>query len=451
VRLLRFVTVLAALTAIAAPAWAAPQPERIWTILVYMNAKNNLEPFALDNFHDMAQVGGSKDVNLIVELGRPTKHRYTNDDGNWTGVYRFAVKKNGNPVPQESVGHVASPHDDMGKTATLREFVEWGKANYPAQHYMLVIWNHGQGWRFQMATNESLRTLSVRATGNDQGLAQAPATTPAVGGYRAVSADGDTGSILYNSEVQSVVAAEFTAQPLDLLGFDACLMSMLETAYAFAPNAKYMVASEELEPGAGWQYSPWLTQLEATPTAGGDQVAKFVVDAYKQQYGDRYLTTMSALDLTTVRQSAQLLSDFAHQIQQAGANEITALKQARAALQSYGASITPPLRTSVDLLALLSQYEQQTRNATLKAQSTKVRAGLSANVLANYASARSAKPTYGLPYGSEGLAIYFPEDKSAFDADQFHAGYIKGNHDRPVAFVEDTYWPELILAALKNP
>jgi hypothetical protein len=446
-----FVALLTLLMTVIVPAHAAPQPQREWTVMVYMNAKNNLEPFALDNFHDMAQVGGSKDVNLVVELGRPVNHRYTTDDGNWTGVYRFAVQRNANPVPGESVGHVTAPQDDMGKSDTLRQFIEWAKSAYPANHYMLVVWNHGQGWRFQMAANESLRTLSMRAMGDERQFTAAPAATPALGGYRAVSADGDTGSILFNSEVEKVVAADFPSQPLDVLGFDACLMAMMETAYALAPNTRYLVASEELEPGAGWQYSPWLTQLESMPTSGADQVAKLVVAAYQQQYGDRYLTTMSALDLAKVRQGAQSLSVFAQQLQQSGATEIAALKQARSALQSYGASITPPLRTSVDLLALLSQYEKETQNAALKIQSAELRADLGADILANYASARSAKQAYGLPYGSQGLAIYFPEDQAAFDADQFHSGYIKGNHDRPVAFVEDTHWPELIMTVLKNP
>src|SRR4029453_4230465 len=26
------------------------------------------------------------------------------------------------------------------------DFVSWVAANYPAEHYALVLWNHGQGW-----------------------------------------------------------------------------------------------------------------------------------------------------------------------------------------------------------------------------------------------------------------------------------------------------------------
>lgn len=450
-KLLHLLALAAAIATITLPVRAATQPRRAWTIMVYMNAKNNLEPFALDNFHDMAQVGGSKDVNLVVELGRPAKHRYTSDDGDWSGVYRFAVERNADPVPQRSIGHLGARQDDMGKATTLSDFVRWAKANYPADHYMLVIWNHGQGWRFQMAANRALRSLSSQAIVNSQRLGQAPATTPAVGGYRAISLDEDTGSILYNSDVEKVVTKYFSAQPLDLLGFDACLMAMIETGYAFAPNTQYMVASEELEPGAGWRYSPWLGELESMPSATAEQLAKAIVMSYQDQYGNRYLTTMSAVKLSAVREQSQELSDFALKLRQKGGGEIAVLRQARSTLQSYGASVSPPLRTSVDLIALLGNYDQRTRDPELRALAARLRSELNDDVVANYASARSAHPTYGLPYGSNGIAIYFPEDRAAFDADPFHSGYISGNQDRPVAFVQDTHWPELILAALKAP
>ncbi|MCR5235609.1 MAG: hypothetical protein K6E34_00220 [Lachnospiraceae bacterium] len=35
----------------------------------------------------------------------------------------------------------------------------------------------------------------------------------------------------------------------DFIGFDACLMATVETAYMLSPYADYMIASEEFEPG----------------------------------------------------------------------------------------------------------------------------------------------------------------------------------------------------------
>ena len=43
----------------------------------------------------------------------------------------------------------------------------------------------------------------------------------------------------------------------DFVGFDACLMATYEMAAHMASYADYMVASEELEPGIGWNYQGW--------------------------------------------------------------------------------------------------------------------------------------------------------------------------------------------------
>ena len=42
---------------------------------------------------------------------------------------------------------------------------------------------------------------------------------------------------------------------LDFLGFDACLMATYETASTLQDVANLMVASQELEPGYGWDYT----------------------------------------------------------------------------------------------------------------------------------------------------------------------------------------------------
>jgi len=71
---------LALLTGCRATAQDAEARE--WTVMVYMNAKNNLEPFALSNFHSMATVGSTAKVSVVAQLGRPSSFRYTDEDGN---------------------------------------------------------------------------------------------------------------------------------------------------------------------------------------------------------------------------------------------------------------------------------------------------------------------------------------------------------------------------------
>lgn len=435
----------------AAAVWAKGSAEREWTVMVYMNAKNNLEPFALSNFHSMAAVGSTSRVNLVAQLGRPASHRYTEEDGNWSGVYRFRVKKDSKPLPKQALVDVAASGDstDMGSPLALKQFIQWSKKTHPAKRYMLVIWNHGQGWRFQLATNDAVKLQAVRAALPKQELDKVPPNTPAVGGYRAVSSDDDTGKILYNREVQEVISAEFAQSKLDLLGYDACLMAMLETAYGVVPSVSVMVGSQELEPGTGWRYATWLDKLIAKPSMGAEDLSKAVVESYRQQYGDEYLTTLSAVRLSAITEVAKSLSDFSGAVQKAGNAELKALRVARANVLAYGASVVPPLRTSVDLTALLKAYEANTKNDELRAKSAKVRTELAKAVIINYASARSQYPKDETPYGSEGLAIYYPESSEAFYNDYFHEGYLKKNTDRPVDFVQKEAWADLLYKLLE--
>jgi hypothetical protein len=51
---------------------------------------------------------------------------------------------------------------------------------------------------------------------------------------------------------------------LDILGFDACLMGNWEAANALQGFATHYLASEKLEPAAGWDYRG-LAELVANP------------------------------------------------------------------------------------------------------------------------------------------------------------------------------------------
>lgn len=80
--------VVCGLAFLISSAWA----DADWTVMIYLNAKNNLEPDGINNFQDMAVTGSSSNVNLVVEMGRPKDH-ISQDFGPWSGVLRFLVKK----------------------------------------------------------------------------------------------------------------------------------------------------------------------------------------------------------------------------------------------------------------------------------------------------------------------------------------------------------------------
>src|SRR5262249_18740572 len=150
-----------------------------WTIMVFLNAKNNLEPFSFSNFEQMASVGSTERVNVLVEFGRP-HHHYSSQFGAWTKTLRFRVTKGMTPTEANALADLGQVN--MGDGGTLADFVGWSRETSPARHEMLVIWDHGQGWRLRAATAvravERERYLAVRRSLR----AEAPAQRGALAG-----------------------------------------------------------------------------------------------------------------------------------------------------------------------------------------------------------------------------------------------------------------------------
>ena len=224
---------------------------RDWTVLVYMNGDNNLEPFALRDFREMAHVGSNSEVTVVVQLDRIGKYVSPSpEEPSWTDTKRFLIRKGSKPLASEALINLGEIN--MGDPKALEDFVRWGRKSYPAKRYALVIWDHGQGFR-DVADAPPLNAPFRSSSG-------AP--------HRSVSDDDTDGDKLFNSEVTAALQSALGDGKLDVLGFDACLMAMIETAYAMRDVSHYMVGSEELEPGDGWQYDDVLQKLQHDPRRG---------------------------------------------------------------------------------------------------------------------------------------------------------------------------------------
>lgn len=400
-----------------------------WTVLVYLNGKNNLEPFGLENFEDMAKVGSTDAVNLLVEMGRPAQH-YTNRYDAWSGVLRFRVMKDMEPTVGHALENLGSV--DMGSQQTLQDFVSWGIKEYPAHRYFVIVWNHGQGYRFQLTDDRDTRARASYDT-----TVVSEADQDIVGGYRAVSSDDDTGHLLYNSDIQAVLDQTFPNGGLDLLGYDACLMGMVETAYAFRKSSKLMVASEELEPGAGWDYFQFMQLLTQEPQSDAPAVGKMVVDSYQNKYRDRSSTTLSLIDLSYIENFSSNLSALSQYLIDNINTLRPTLQQARQRVKSYGYPDAPLI--SIDVLYFLANLHAISNDQHIRGQIQQLQDLSNTLVVRNYASKRRQAE-----YGSNGIAIYFPENKLEMEKDRYRDGYFPANKFKPVEFVQKTEWPNLI-------
>lgn len=429
-----------------------------WTVLIFMNGKNDLEPFAIEDFEELAEVGSDSKVNFVVQLGRPLRRPndqagYQDVYDGWSGAKRYLVTKGMKPEAGKAVDSVAAGGEvDMGSPEVLQQFLEWGKARYPAKRYAVVVWNHGQGYRLQFQPNAG-RGAATRA-GANPGRALVSRAEPkpperAVGtSHRAISQDIDTGSIIYNSDLKASLDAAFGSE-LRLVGFDACLMAMIETAYELRNIAPVMVASEELEPGAGWNYTTFARALVADATADETGFARLLVESYRENYRDTDNTTLSAIRSDGVAPLAAEISKLSVALIADKAKLFPLVKAARATRAAYNSPQNP---VSIDLIGFLNALEAQLLKAKYSASSPiLVQVRRTRDLARGVVFERYASSKRGEPHGSYGIAIYFPATRRAFDNDGWSDGYTRSNQFKPIDFVGSERWSAFLAEYLSLP
>jgi hypothetical protein len=196
---------------------------------------------------------------------------------------------------------------NTGDPKALNDFIAWGITNYPADHYLLVLWNHGQGWDdTDIYADERYRALRRIPTGPIRhALFRTPVrkvleTAKNDQVARAILLDDNAKDFLDNQEMKMVLAntAKLLNRKLDILGMDACLMSMAEVGYQIHESADFTVGSEQTEPGAGWPYQTILGALANNPAMTPRDLSSLIANKYLASYTDADEVTFSACDLS---------------------------------------------------------------------------------------------------------------------------------------------------------
>ena len=124
-------------------ACAAFAAEKEWTVMAYLNGNSDIEKYCLEKVNYLEQAGSTDKVNFVVELARMRGQREDDiSDGDWTGARRYLLARDGD------MGHIASAalqsfgNTDMADWRHLADFISWAKQNYPAKHYVLIVFGH---------------------------------------------------------------------------------------------------------------------------------------------------------------------------------------------------------------------------------------------------------------------------------------------------------------------
>jgi hypothetical protein len=255
---------------------------------------------------------------------------------------------------------------------------------------------------------------------------------------RSVSNDDTNKDMLYNKELQDcILEGEF-----DIIGFDACLMSMLETAYCLNTRCQYIIGSEELEPGTGWNHTLWLSDLASDPNISARFLAKSIIDSYRKTYQYLPSVTLSCIDIETVSVLTGQVNELAKQLLLNYSQENNNVTQARNMCLKY--AMNKPSIQSIDLYLFIYHLERLSSSIQVKETCARIMAIINTMVVENFASGDMDFYPDRESFGSKGIAIYFPKRKEYFDAD-----YSDANKNYPIQFVKDTQW-DLFLQTYYN-
>jgi len=271
----------------------ARSPRR-WAFLAYIAGDNNLSDNGIEDIAEMAAVGTSKSSYAGVQIDTEGEH---------DGAVRYEISEQDETGHSHRVVIERLPETDSGNPEILLDFLNWGFERYPAKNTITVVWNHGAGFR------------TMR---------------------RDIAFD-DYGSSLDMNELKSAFtrAGLGKKNKIAILGFDACLMNMLEIAHHLRNVTHYVVGSQETEPGDGWPYDKVLNAMNHKPTP--EAMAKAIVREYMRSYreiGDSNIT-QSAIRTDRAEGAVLAWSHFGDALVASLPRELPVINLARTKVQSY--------------------------------------------------------------------------------------------------------------------
>ena len=244
------------------------------TLMVYMcgsDLESAAYPGASADILEMMEAGfNAEKVNVLLMAGGSNSWEIDTIRDGTTGIYQVGNRT------IATLFNDGKSHN-MGDPSTLYSFLSYAYEEYPSEKYALILWDHGSG--------------SLGGICHDE------------------INDGDA---LNMGELNAALKeSPFGSRKLDWIGFDACLMSAAETAKIVSPYAEYMVASEESEPGTGWDYG-FLSDIDKDPDPGvtGKRIGDLYYRSCLQARTDLENFTMACIDLSKISDVVSSVDTF---------------------------------------------------------------------------------------------------------------------------------------------
>jgi hypothetical protein len=352
---------------------AAASSQDAWTIMVYIAADNNLEGAALDDLNEMESLNLPANVNLVVLVDRAGG--YSTGSGNWTDTRRGQITHDANN--NSNSGLVTSTLTSLGELntgsgTTLTNFINWAGTNHPAQHYGLILWDHGGGLAGSAWDDKS---------------------------------NGDNLTILETR--QAIEAA--TIDHFAMIGFDECLMAITEQTLDLRNLTDMVVSSQEVEPGDGWEYQNFLAPFQTNPNLSPMDLGASIVSSYGTRYAGDGGITLSAVWTDGVAALDTALEAFTAQalLPATTAADWTAMREAAARAHEFSAD------DHLDLRDFMNEVVNRALSPDLRTAAGNVSTAITNAVIANTGTVGDAS----------GIGIYLPYGSTPVQANYTPANY----------------------------
>ncbi len=328
------------------------------TLMVYLCGTDleSRSKMATSDLQEMINADLSNKVNLIVYTGGCKSWQNNAVSSKTNQIWQ--VKNDGIVCLEKNLGSKSMTDPD-----TLVSFIKYCTKNFPADRNSLIFWDHGGG--------------SVSGFGYDEKFAA-------------------SGSMSLAEIDDALTAAKVK---FDFVGFDACLMATTENALMLTEHADYLIASEETEPGIGWYYTDWLTELSNNTSMSTLEIGKNIIDDFVDMCGRKcpgQSTTLSIIDLAELEATVpEAFVDFSNSTYNLIRNKDYAqVSNARSDAREFGSSSKID---QVDLVHLAKNMDTKEGKALMEVLLSAVKYNRTSSNMTN----------------SYGLSIYFPYRKAS--------------------------------------
>ena len=246
-----------------------------WTIFLYIQARNNLSPYSVQNLKAATNIGEAPHINFVIQWEQPRQK----------GVLRYILRGN-------QLVEVYRNNNEVNITNPLERITagaKWAIENYPSQRFAFFGWNHGYGgieipWgnplRFVTYSNQQnlMHRVSI------PGLAHVSNTL-----HRGIMFDEEARVYMTTAELVQATAnmKKMLGRKVDFVGFDACYMSMADIWCLLADHVEVGVGSSDVELAWGWNYSGIMQELKRQRGITPHELAKIIVSTYRQFYQNK--------------------------------------------------------------------------------------------------------------------------------------------------------------------